>query len=195
MPSFILASTSPRRKELLLRAGYSFDVQPSHVEETFRSSHFSPDAVKQLAYKKGKNVYERFPDRVVLSADTVVVKENQILGKPSNSMEAKEMLERLSGSRHDVYTAVAICSSQKEKVLIEKTTVHFYPLSPSLIASYLETEEPYDKAGSYGIQGFGALFVRKIEGDYYNVVGLPLSRVYRELHHFSIVPSFTSSQK
>lgn len=195
MPSFVLASQSPRRKELLLQAGYSFDIQPSHVNETLPSSLFSKEAVKKLAYDKGKQVSTLFPNSVVLAADTVVVKDDDILGKPANPAEAKSMLERLSGSSHDVYTAVAICSSQREKVWIEKTTVHFYPLSPSLITSYVETGEPFDKAGGYGIQEKGALFVQKIEGDYYNVVGLPLSRVYRELHHFSIVPSFSSSLK
>ena len=172
----ILASGSPRRSEILKNAGYEFVVKPTSADESLPDGILPEDAVKLLSERKADAAKIEYSD-VVLSADTVVALEDKILGKPSDKAEAFLMLRSLSGKTHSVYTGAV------------KTDVLFYPLTDDEINAYIATGEPFDKAGAYGIQGRAAVFVEKIDGDYYSVVGLPLSRCARVLRDFGIVPS------
>lgn len=193
----ILASGSPRRKELLAQAGYDFDVCPSLSEEDLEVMAPS-EYVMLLAKMKADEVCNRLiaedvgmrvkklPERfVVLGADTVVSLNGRILGKPYDYDDAYNTLNSLSDQTHQVYTGVCLIyvegRAKTSSSFFEKTDVTFYPVSHNEIIQYLATNEPFDKAGSYGIQGKGGLFVKRIEGDYNNVVGLPLARVYHEL--------------
>ena len=193
----ILASGSPRRKELLAQAGYDFDVCPSLSDEDLEPMAPS-EYVMLLAKKKADEVCNRIiaqdvvrrvkklPERfVVLGADTVVSLNGRILGKPYDYDDAYNTLNSLSDQTHQVYTGVCLIyvngRAKSSSSFYEKTDVTFYPVSHDKIIQYLATNEPFDKAGSYGIQGKGGLFVKGIEGDYNNVVGLPLARVYHEL--------------
>ncbi|WP_158738197.1 nucleoside triphosphate pyrophosphatase [Alteribacillus sp. YIM 98480] len=190
MPSLLLASQSPRRKELLEQSGFSFHTQVSNASEEVDPSIPPSKTVEELALRKAEKVFSQNANETVLAADTVVVSDNTILGKPADEQEARQMLRQLSNRTHDVYSGTAILSKDVRKVFHVKTEVVFYPLQEELIASYLKTEEPYDKAGAYGIQGKGRLFVKAIHGDYFNVVGLPIARVARELEACHIFPSF-----
>lgn len=183
----ILASGSPRRSEILKNAGYEFSVKPSSADESLPGGILPEDAVKLLSERKA-DAAKIGPGEVVLSADTVVSLENSILGKPRDSAEAFAMLKSLSGRTHSVYTGVTIKSADKKRVFAVKTDVVFYPLSDDEINAYIATKEPFDKAGAYGIQGRAAVFAEKIDGDYYSVVGLPLSKCARTLREFGIVP-------
>jgi len=181
MPLLVLASQSPRRKELLKRLNVPFEVIGSDIEEKF-DLNLSPDQVAQsLAFQKASHIAKKYPNAQVIGADTIVVYENQILGKPHDENEAFQMISMLSGNTHHVITGVSIINSENQVTFYEKTEVTFWPLSEDEIKSYIQTGEPYDKAGSYGIQGLGSLFVKEIKGDYFNVVGLPIARLYREL--------------
>lgn len=179
----ILASGSPRRSELLKLAGYDFSVIPADCEERFDSSLSPKNAVMALAEQKALHISVKYPDKTVIGADTTVFCENRPLGKPKNVKDAAEMLKMLSGRVHKVITAVAIAKEEKtEKLFAEETEVEFYPLSDFEIDEYIKTGEPMDKAGAYGIQGKGALLIKGIKGDYYNVMGLPVARLSRELN-------------
>jgi septum formation protein len=184
----ILASGSPRRSEILKNAGYEFVVKPTSADESLPDGILPGDAVKLLSERKADAAKIECSD-VVLSADTVVALGDRILGKPSDKAEAFSMLRSLSGKTHSVYTGVTIKSAEKKRVFAVKTDVLFYPLTDDEINAYIATGEPFDKAGAYGIQGRAAVFVEKIDGDYYSVVGLPLSRCARALRDFGIVPS------
>ncbi|WP_110111491.1 Maf family protein [Bacillus sp. CGMCC 1.16541] len=179
--SLILASSSPRRKELLEQANVSFTVQVSAVEEIINPAHTPSEVVMSLALQKAQDVAKSHPDAIILGADTVVVQNHQILGKPEDEQQAKEMLRLLSGQAHQVLTGVALVKNEQVVTFYEQTDVTFYPLKEEEIARYVQSGEPMDKAGSYGIQGLGAIFVKEIKGDYFSVVGLPLSRTVREL--------------
>ena len=183
----ILASGSPRRSEILKNAGYEFVVKPTSADESLPDGILPEDAVKLLSERKADAAKIECSD-VVLSADTVVALEDKILGKPSDKAEAFLMLRSLSGKTHSVYTGVTIKNAEKKRVFAVKTDVLFYPLTDDEINAYIATGEPFDKAGAYGIQGRAAVFVEKIDGDYYSVVGLPLSRCARVLRDFGIVP-------
>ena len=183
----ILASGSPRRSEILKNAGYEFVVKPTSADESLPGGILPEDAVKLLSERKADAAKIECSD-VVLSADTVVALGDRILGKPSDKAEAFSMLRSLSGKTHSVYTGVTIKSAEKKRVFAVKTDVLFYPLTDDEINAYIATGEPFDKAGAYGIQGRAAVFVEKIDGDYYSVVGLPLSRCSRVLRDFGIVP-------
>ncbi|WP_244504290.1 Maf family protein [Salibacterium halotolerans] len=191
MPSLILASKSPRRSDLLHRAGYTFSVRPAEGPETFSDDDSPEEAVQQLARQKAEEVLQQYPDTVVLAADTMISLDGRPLGKPASRDDARRTLEALSGRSHDVYTGTAVFTRRSKTVFYVKTEVRFCPLDTEWIHSYLSTAEPYDKAGSYAVQGQGSLFVESIQGDFYNVMGLPVSRVSRELKTFHIVPSFT----
>lgn len=184
MKRLILASGSPRRKELLQQANLSFEVKVSSIEETFDPNESPEKIAMNLALQKAKDVLKDESDAIVIGADTIVVLKNNILGKPKNEADAYEMLSSLSGQTHHVVTGVAICSAHKEKVFYEKTSVTFWELSSQEIEQYIESKDPMDKAGAYGIQTLGALFVKKIDGDYFSVVGLPLAKTVRELSQF-----------
>ncbi len=181
----ILASASPRRKELLEQVGVEFEIIPAVGEEIITDS--SPQqAVLDLAAQKAAEVAAKVrEDAIILGADTVVAFGDKILGKPKDEADAKQMLSLLSGKTHSVYTGVSIVVRQSGESqsysFYEETEVTMYPLSEQQILSYIRTKEPMDKAGSYGIQGKGAVFIEKIQGDYNNVVGLPIARVFRTL--------------
>lgn len=179
----ILASSSPRRKELLTLLDIPFTVQSSNADESLPEG-ISPDqAVLMLARRKAEAVRNSRRDGrcMILSADTVVVFQGTIFGKPATEEEAFSMLSALSGNTHSVYTGVCLDSPQKRSLFYACTKVTFYPLSREEIWDYIATGEPMDKAGAYGIQGRGALLIRGICGDYFNVVGLPIAQVKREL--------------
>ncbi len=177
----ILASSSPRRKELLGMLNIPFQVKVSYADETYQDGMEPHEIVMELARIKSTVVAETNRDSVVIGADTIVVMDGDILGKPKNKEEAISTLTRLSGNVHQVYTGVALLRGQDSILFYEKTDVEFWPLKKEEIEQYVLTGEPFDKAGSYGIQGFGSLLVKRIEGDYFTVVGLPVSRLKREL--------------
>ena len=177
----ILASASPRRRQLLQGLGLSFDVRPQNCEEMSNAA-LPQDYVTQIALQKARSALTGAGEGdVVLAADTVVCLENTILGKPGTLAQARQMLEQLSGRTHKVCTGLVLMSHSRTLTHWEETAVTFYPLSREMIDWYLSTGEPMDKAGSYGIQGPFAAFVKGIRGDYNNVGGLPVSLVYQEL--------------
>lgn len=192
----ILASASPRRSELMTQAGFTFTVVPSSVKETIISE--TPDKiVEDLALQKANDVYKTIKidyeekDFIVVGADTIVCYNGEILGKPEDEQEAFDMLKLLSDRTHQVYTGVAIlyrCEGTKQIYFFnEKTDVTFCPLNDYEIKDYITTKDSMDKAGAYGIQGPFAKHVKGIHGDYFNVVGLPISRLYHELKKMNIV--------
>lgn len=176
----ILASNSPRRAEILTKGGFSFEKRVADTDETLPDGILPAEAVEILAQRKGHAVF-RAADEVVLAADTVVALDNRILGKPKDENDAKEMLRALAGRTHSVFTGVYITDGEREFLFHAETRVTFYPLTDAEVAAYVQSGEPMDKAGAYGIQGRGALFVEKIDGDYLNVVGLPLAKTARIL--------------
>ncbi|HIY17887.1 MAG TPA: septum formation inhibitor Maf [Candidatus Blautia avistercoris] len=186
MGKILLASASPRRKEILQKAGVRFSVSVSQEEETITKS--APDeVVEELAGKKAYAVLKQNQEEgiLVIGADTVVSLDGEILGKPKDEEEAVSVLMRLQGRTHEVYTGVAVLRMEngeiKEHVFSECTKVEFYPVSRKEIEDYVATREPMDKAGSYGIQGAFSAYVKGIRGDYYNVVGLPVGRLFWEM--------------
>lgn len=182
--SLILASASPRRKELLELVQIPFEIHVSQVEEKIEETASPAEVVMSLAAQKAADVALHYPHAVVLGADTIVTYGARMLGKPNSKEEAAETLRVLSGNTHEVYTGVALVSGDETFTFYERTEVTFWKLSEEEIQAYVETEEPLDKAGSYGIQGKGAALVKKINGDYYSVVGLPVARLVRELRSF-----------
>jgi septum formation protein len=181
MQNLILASSSPRRKELLENLRITFTISGSEVDESFDPQLSPEDVVMDLAERKAQTIFQDNPNAIVLGSDTIVVADGQILGKPADETEAVSMLKMLSGKQHDVYTGVAIISANDSTRFYEKTEVWFWELTDEEISSYVQTGEPLDKAGGYGIQGYGSMLVQRINGDYYAVVGLPVARTYREL--------------
>jgi septum formation protein len=189
----ILASASPRRKELLEQMGLSFTVVPSENDE--KSDEATPDHIcENLAYLKAKDVYEKeaskYEECVVIGADTIVWYDGEVLGKPEDEDEAYDMLNLLSDRTHQVYTGVCVmykCSEGKKTELFHKCTdVTFYPVTPYEIKDYIATKDPLDNAGAYGIQGPFAVHIRDIRGDYNNVVGLPIAKLYQVLKSLKI---------
>ena len=186
MKQIILGSASPRRKELLAQIGLPFRVLVSHAEERITTS-VPHQVVEELSCQKAEAVWKLLEeqdaceDALVIGADTVVAAGGRILGKPTDRQDAKRMLRLLQGSRHQVYTGVTIRTAETVKTFSECTEVEFYPMSDEEIDFYADTGEPDDKAGAYGIQGICARFIKGIDGDYTNVVGLPIGRLYQEL--------------
>lgn len=186
----VLASKSPRRQELLKTAVPEFSVMvPEFDEGPVMAAGLCPEeTVRRLSLGKALAARERFgaiPERVYISGDTVVVSpEGEIMGKPRDRADAKRMLGILSGRTHRVITAVTLVGVDRERAFTVTTEVDFYPLTEREIEAYLDTGEPFDKAGAYGIQGAGGLFVRGIRGDYFNVVGLPVAELWRALKTF-----------
>lgn len=177
----LLASSSPRRMELLKNAGYEFTCVPANVSESFLHGTPPMQIVEQLSTRKAQAVAKQHPEDTVLAFDTIVVVKGRILGKPKDAEMAKSMLKLLSGNVHQVYTGYTVISGKKLICGHECTSVEFYVLSPEEIDAYIATGEPMDKAGAYGIQGRGALFVKRINGDFYNVVGMPIAKINRIL--------------
>lgn len=185
---FILASASPRRKELLEQIGVKFDILPATGEEVI-TKELPGEVVMELAKQKAEEVAKTAgADALVLGADTVVAYEGKILGKPKDEADALRMLTMLSGKEHEVYTGVALIDNRDQSMenFFERTKVTMYPVSEEEIRDYIAGGEPMDKAGAYAIQGLGAKFIQKIEGDYNNVVGLPIGRIYQEIKRKSI---------
>lgn len=183
----VLASSSPRRKQLLKQIRLSFLVDPSSVNEDIDENISAVEIVKTLARRKGLDIATKYSNALVIAADTIVWFENQMLGKPENKQQAITMLRRLSGNTHSVYTGVWVGltsgESLKTNILFsERTKVTFETLTQEEIDAYISNNHPYDKAGAYGIQDdMGCLFVKKIDGDYNNVVGFPLFTFYQQL--------------
>ncbi len=176
----VLASKSPRRSEILKNAGIDFTVRVANADETIPDGTKPEDAVVFLAARKALAV-ERAEDETVLGADTIVVLDDKILGKPKDREDAYNMIKNLSGRVHSVFTGVCAVGNGISLTFAEETKVEFYPLTDEEINKYIDTNEPYDKAGAYGIQGIASKFIRGIEGDYFNVVGLPVSSVYKKI--------------
>lgn len=181
----ILASASPRRRELLSQLGWEFTVQVSQIEEVITKIH-PGEIVEELSELKARAVFSQTEgDVLVIGADTVVAHKGQILGKPTDAVDAVRMLEGLQNDTHQVYTGVTMCMRRKGvetvRSFYESTEVDFYSMSREEIEWYVRTGEPMDKAGAYGIQGLAGRFVKRIRGDYNNVVGLPVAKLYQEV--------------
>ena len=184
---YILASKSPRRQELLKRTGIEFEVIPSDMEELI-TKDVPSDIVMELAEQKARHVYESLSDKsdvTVIGSDTIVVYRDEILGKPADKQEAYDMLSMLADRTHQVYTGVSLIVAKNGianiKTFFEKTDVTFYPIYKEDLKRYVESGDPLDKAGAYGIQGDFSIHIKEIHGDYNNVVGLPIGRLYQEL--------------
>lgn len=173
----ILASQSPRRRELLTLIGLAHSVQPADIDESVHPNEAPVAHAERLARTKASVIAERELDALVVGSDTIVVIDDQILGKPADATHAAQMLRQLSGRTHTVVTAVAVAQGSKIVSGVELVSVTFRALSDQMIADYIATGEPMDKAGSYGIQGYGATIVERIDGDYFAVMGLPLGRL------------------
>ena len=188
----ILASASPRRKELLGLYGIPFTVRAADIDETMDPDKPPFDEVARLSREKALAV-PREPEDVVVAADTIVVCDGIVLGKPRDEAHAIEMLSLLSGRAHQVMTGCTVLRGQKDETFTEVTDIHFRPLSPGEIRRYVATSEPMDKAGAYGIQGGAALFCQRMEGDYYNVMGLPVCALGQVLKQ--IAPEWMEEQQ
>jgi septum formation protein len=189
----ILASASPRRRELLAQAGYAFEVEAADVDESQRQGESPAAYVVRLAEEKARAVFaKRFPSGpfverseiggeplIVLGADTTVVLDNEILGKPADAADARDMLRRLSGRTHQVLTGIAAATRAGISSAVESTGVTFFEIRETELDAYCATAEPLDKAGAYGIQGYAARWIPRIDGDYFNVMGLPIARTVR----------------
>jgi septum formation protein len=184
----ILASASPRRQELLTRAGYEFQVVPSHVEEPSSSVSSAVHTAIELARAKARAVAAAYPNHVVLAADTLVLLKGRILGKPADAADARRLLRRLRGTRHAVITGVALRWGDVERTGAEETAVVMKRVTDEAIDAYVATGEPMGKAGAYAVQEEGDRFIERMEGSYTNVVGLPLELVARMLREMGIAP-------
>jgi nucleoside triphosphate pyrophosphatase len=178
-PRVILASQSPRRRELLSLVGIAHEVRPADIDERYLPGESPRNHAERLAREKAAKIRE--PDAVVIAADTIVVVDGDVLGKPRDEAEAARMLKRLSGRGHTVMTAVAVAWRGCVESGVEEVEVAFHALSDADITAYIATREPMDKAGAYGIQGFGATIVARVDGDYFAVMGLPLQHLVRLL--------------
>lgn len=191
MKEIILASASPRRKELLTQIGIPFRTSVSKKEEIILRE--APiDIVKDLSYTKARDVFDREGrDAIVIGADTVVVYNEKVLGKPQNEEDAYKMIKMLQGEKHKVYTGVCLIWQEQEMTRISsfyaETEVELYYMNEEEIRSYIATKEPYDKAGGYAIQGYFARYVKQIRGDYNNVVGLPIAKLYQKMNSLDLL--------
>jgi septum formation protein len=194
LPKLILASGSPRRAEILTSVGWEFTKDSADIDETELPGESPEDYVRRLAREKAEAVAQKYDNAIVLGADTTVVIDRQIIGKPTDLTDAKRMLKMLSGNWHEVLTGIALVQVQSPKpqvpslktvVGMQRTRVKFAEMSNEEIEFLAEKGEPLDKAGAYAVQAQAALFIEGIEGDYWNVVGLPVSLVYRLIEHFA----------
>jgi len=188
MKTIILASASPRRKELLRKIGLKFKVEPSNYEEKVSQDLEPHELAKSLSLEKARLVAPKYKNALIIAADTFIVFEGKILGKPHTETEAKQMLETLNGKPHSVITGFTIVDTGSNKAVSEavETKVYLRKLSSHEIDAYVQSKEPLDKAGAYAIQGLGSVIVEKIEGDYFNVIGLPLSALTERLKEFGV---------
>lgn len=186
----ILASASPRRRELLALIGIAHEVMPANVDESERTGEAPPAYVERLAREKARAIAAMHPDAVVIAADTTVVLGDDILAKPSDNADAERMLARLSGHTHEVCTGIAVEYRGRIASAVERVAVTFRSLTPREITEYVATGEPLDKAGAYGIQGFGATIVERVDGDYFSVMGLGLRRLVQLLGQLGVPYTF-----
>jgi len=186
---FILASASPRRIELLRLMGLTFDIVPSDVNETFPEGEDPRSHVLRLSADKARSVSMRYPDAWVMGADTIVVINSDVLGKPQTTAEAKQMLGKLSGQIHTVFTGFTVMNTDKNVIVSNAvdSSVRFRDIPEDEMAWYIASKEPYDKAGGYAVQGMGAFFIREIQGSYTNVMGLPLCEVVDVLKRIGLL--------
>lgn len=178
---FILASNSPRRQELIHFLGIDFNVDASDIEEIIDESLSNEDVVMSLAFQKAYDVSTRYTDEYVLGFDTLVILDGKPIGKPNNRDEAFAMLKAISGRKHVVLTGVAIVRGDYKDLFYDHAEVIFNDMTDEEINEYLDTGEPFDKAGAYGIQGYGAKYIRYIKGDYYSVMGMPIQKLYNKI--------------
>ncbi|MBK9439082.1 MAG: septum formation protein Maf [Chloracidobacterium sp.] len=178
LPELILASGSPRRTEILTSVGWKFIKHPADIDETEHAGELPQDYVRRLAIEKAEVVAAEYPGSIVLGADTTVVIHGQIIGKPVDMADARRMLSMLAGNWHEVLTGVAICESGETRSAVDSTRVKFAPMTDSEVEFLATMGEPMDKAGAYAVQAQAALFIEAIDGDYWNVVGLPVKTVY-----------------
>jgi septum formation protein len=188
----VLASSSPRRRELLNLIGIAHEVRPSNLDESMRPRETPRRHAERLARDKASAVAMRDPDLITIAADTIVVINRKVLGKPVDKDDATRMLSMLSGREHTVITAVAVSRGKKLRSAIEEVKVKFRRLREDEIEAYIATGEPMDKAGAYGIQGYGATIVERVEGDYFAVMGLPLVRLIGLMRDVGVVYQFGS---
>lgn len=181
LPKLILASGSPRRAEILTSVGWEFTKDSADIDETELKGETPEDYVQRLAKEKAETVAQKYENAIVLGADTTVVINNQIIGKPLDLADARQMIKMLAGNWHEVLTGVALVKNSKSLVGLQRTRVKFAEMSDEEIEFLVNYGEPLDKAGAYAVQAQAALFIEKIEGDYWNVVGLPISLVYQLL--------------
>jgi septum formation protein len=188
MKTIILASASPRRKELLEKIGLRFKVEPSNYEEDMQSGLEPHEFAQKISLEKAEVVASRHKNAIVIAADTLIVSGSQILGKPHTENEARKILETINGKPHSVITGFSVIDTGENKTLSKsvETKVYIRKLTSAEIDAYVKSKEPLDKAGAYAIQGLGAVIVEKIEGDYFNVIGLPLSALTEALKEFGI---------
>jgi septum formation protein len=189
-PHVILASQSPRRRELLTLVGIGHEVRPADIDETYLSGELPRAHAERLAREKAAVVAKDAPEAIVIGSDTIVVVDGDVLGKPRNEAEAAAMLGRLSGRSHTVLTAVAVSWRGHQRSDVVEVGVTFHTLAAEDIAAYVATREPMDKAGAYGIQGYGATIVERVDGDYFAVMGLPLQRLVRLMADMGIRYNF-----
>lgn len=190
MKQIILASASPRRRELLAQIGLNFTVLPASGEEKL-TKQIPSEIVEELSSQKAEAVAEQIPDGIIIGADTVVCQDGEIMGKPKDEADALRMLRQLQGEMHSVFTGVTLIVKENGSVISkqtfsQETRVYLYAMTDEEIRDYIATGEPMDKAGAYGIQGRFAAYVEGIEGDYNNVVGLPVSAVWQEIKEFCV---------
>jgi septum formation protein len=186
----VLASSSPRRRELLNLIGIAHEVRPANLDESMRPRETPRRHAERLARDKASAIAMRDPDLITIAADTIVVINRKVLGKPTDKEDAARMLAMLSGREHTVITAVAVSRGKKLRSAIEEVRVKFRRLREDEIEAYIATGEPMDKAGAYGIQGYGATIVERIEGDYFAVMGLPLVRLIGLMRDVGVVYQF-----
>lgn len=191
----ILASASPRRRELLTLVGIAHEVEPADIDESLLPGEEPAAHAERLARTKAHTIAGRRADAVVIAADTIVVVDGDVLGKPRDGAAAHAMLRRLSGRTHTVLTAIAVARAARTESAVESVDVTFRALTDQEIASYIATGEPMDKAGAYGIQGYGATIVERVDGDYFSVMGLGLRRLVELLDRVGAPYSFGARQK
>ena len=189
-PRVILASASPRRRELLALIGIPHVVEPAEIDESYRDGEEAAGHAERLAREKAATVAARHPGAIVIAADTIVVIDGLVLGKPRDEGDAERMLAMLAGQTHVVLTAVAVARGERMRSGVESVRVTFRPLAREHIRAYIATREPMDKAGSYGIQGYGATLVERIDGDYFAVMGLALARMTDLLRELGVSYDF-----
>lgn len=184
MKKLILASGSPRRKELLKELGYPFEITPSNIDETININNDIREEIEKLSYNKAYSIFKDNKDSIVIGADTVVVKNNTIYGKPKNKDEAFKMLKSLANEEHYVITGVSILSNKMSETFSSQTIVKFGEMSDKEIYNYIENENVLDKAGAYAIQGGAKKFIESINGEYYTIVGLPIYELNKRIKKY-----------